>query len=390
MRSWGWGMRVSASVAAVAASVLATGCAAADPAPGNPVCGFWYAIGQTPTTEQIDSVAKSVSIVVLNAWDTDARARLKADNPAATALVYKDMSSTRNYAGAVTAGKDDAKLPSGVGYVAAPQSWFATGADGARIQWKQYPGHWQMAVWSPGYRTAWVNAVSGEVAADGWDGVLADNDLSTLSVYSPELLRGTRTHAATDARLTSGLTSLVNAAGTELQSKGKLFVPNIASARLGDPRWNSHSRFGGAMAEFFTSAEGKTAQLGDFTSAAVAPGNGEYRLLITQADNDAERETGYATAALVSTPKTCWTSAQNGDYKAVPDTKYTSLPLGAATGQASAAADGVWQRTFSGGRVVVNPTGKPAAVAVGPGEHRPDGSAPPMTLPARTGWVLLG
>jgi hypothetical protein len=117
------------------------------PAPG----ALWMAIGQTPTAGQIRALAPRYAVVVLNAWALDAKTLIRQINPKMIVLVYKDLSSTRSYSGAVDAGHDALLLPSGVGYVEASShpTWFATDAAGHRIQWGPYPGHWQMSVWLP-------------------------------------------------------------------------------------------------------------------------------------------------------------------------------------------------------------------------------------------------
>lgn len=353
--------------------------------------GFWYAIGRTPTEAEIDRFARSVSVVVLNAWELGVAAELRKRNPAIKILVYKDLSSTRSYSGAVVGGRDADLLPAGVGYRSARPSWFATDQFNRRIEWRYFPDHWQMAVWDKGYRDEWVRSVVDEVVGNGWDGVLADNDLTTLSVYSPMLLSGTSTQAETDAKLRQGLDALIDEAGARLQQVGKSLVPNIADARIGNSRWERQSRFGGGMAEFFASAYGSVSVLGDLREAPEpSPAAGRMRLLITQATTDAERETGFAAASLYASPGTSWMSARKGNYSGGPDILLLGSGLGTPTSPSTREPGGWWHRAFTGGEVAVNPSDRPVQIAVPDGARRPDGTTvTDGRLPARTGWVLL-
>ena len=137
--------------ALAAAAVVLLACMVSLPvaeanSPG-PVCGFWYGIGDTPTSEEIELAAERYQVVVLNAWETDALHRLHTLNPDITVLVYKDLSSTRSYPGAVTGDTDADRIPTGIGYYAAQRDhpeWFALDTHGDRIEWGGYPQHWQM------------------------------------------------------------------------------------------------------------------------------------------------------------------------------------------------------------------------------------------------------
>ena len=166
----------------------------------SPPRGWWYGIGKTPSSADIEFAARHYDLVVLNAWETAAQRRLRVLNPSIKVLVYKDFSSTRNYPGTVNGRTDAVLLPTGVGYFASHRDWFATDTEGRRIEWQGYPAHWQMAVWHPAYQRAWASAVTAEVLRNGWDGVLADNDVNTLRWYSPAVIAGTGDSAGTDRR----------------------------------------------------------------------------------------------------------------------------------------------------------------------------------------------
>ncbi|HET6705640.1 putative glycoside hydrolase family 15 protein [Amycolatopsis sp.] len=387
---------VSWTSAAVLVASCLTGCVASSaqeisapsPKPLAP-CAWWYGIGQPPTSREIELAAKRYQVVVFNADQGAAMRRLRQLNPRVKVLVYKDLSSTRNYPGAVDGGQDAAFLPSGIGYVAAQEhhpDWFALDVKGRRIEWQGYPKHWQMAVWNPDYQQAWTDAVVAEVKREGWDGVLADNDFNSLSHYSPAVLAGTANVAETDRKLRDGLDAFLAKAGDALTNSDKVLVPNVSETHLVPGRWTAHSRFGGAMEENFGFREnGGTGGLltfrgNEFQELRAQAALGEsWLLLVTRTRNAREERSGYASAALLAGPHTCWTRATTNDYR---DPEWSTLQdsgLGEAVDAASRLPNGVWTRTFTHGWVAVNTTASTQTVVAPEGLVRPDTPTPTPT-----------
>jgi cell division septation protein DedD len=399
-------MRHHPVVSWTAAFVLLAGClagcvassaqeiAAPPPKPLAP-CAWWYGIGQPPTAQEIELAAKRYQVVVLNADQGAAMRRLHQLNSRVKVLVYKDLSSTRNYPGAVDGGQDAVFLPSGIGYVAAQEhhpDWFAQDVNGRRIEWQGYPRHWQMTVWNPDYQQAWTDAVVAEVKREGWDGVLADNDFNSLSHYSSAVLAGTANVAETDRKLRDGLDAFLAKAGDALTNAQKLLVPNVSETHLVPGRWTAHSRFGGAMEENFGFREdGGTGGLltfrgNEFQELRAQAALGEsLLLLVTRTHNAREERSGYASAALLAGPRTCWTRATTDDYR---DPEWSALQdsgLGEAIDAASRLANGVWTRTFTHGWVAVNTTASTQTVVPPEGLVTPRAPAPTATpTPTRT------
>ncbi|MEV7097893.1 putative glycoside hydrolase family 15 protein [Amycolatopsis sp. NPDC051045] len=392
-------MRAHPATRWAAAAALLAGClsgcvtssareiAAPPPKPLAP-CAWWYGIGQPPTSQEIELAARRYQVVVLNADQGAAMRRLRQLNPRVKVLVYKDLSSTRNYPGAVDGGQDAVFLPSGIGYVAAEQhhpEWFAQDVNGRRIEWQGYPRHWQMAVWNPDYQKAWTEAVVAEVTREGWDGVLADNDFNSLSHYSSAVLAGTANVAETDRKLRDGLDAFLSKAGDALTNAQKLLVPNVSETHLVPGRWTAHSRFGGAMEENFGFREnGGTGGLltfrgNEFQELRAQAALGESMLLlVTRTHNAREERSGYASAALLAGPRTCWTRATTDDYR---DPEWSTLQdagLGEAVDAASRLPNGVWTRTFTHGWVAVNTTAATQTVVPPQGLVAP--GAPARTL----------
>lgn len=348
--------------------------AVADDGTERSVCRFWYGIGDSPTDAEIRA---DHDVVVLNAWETDRLRELKEIDPDVVVLVYKDLSSTRSYSGAYDDGSDAEKLATGIGFGRAETEnpeWFARDSSGRRIEWDPFPGHWQMTVWDETYQRAWTDAVVAEVTAEGWDGVLADNALNTLSYYTDQVVEGTSSQAETDERVRTGIDEMLPVAGTALNDAGKLLVPNTADSRMFDGMWLSNSRFGGGLDEFFArkSDDGSLItfdghQWEEMMASAVA--GDRWLLLITNEAGRREQQSGFAAAALLAGPRTCWMATGDPSYRSLPDNPWLDAGLGQAVETAGRSVDGVWTRRFTGGWVALNPTGRAAPVVV-PDEFR--------------------
>ena len=168
------------------------------------------------------------SYVILNAWESDRIPALKAANPQVKVLVYKDMASTRSYA--VHADKDDALLPSGVGFAATQQShpdWFLRDTKGNRVEWAGYDDHWWMDVGSPSYQAAWLAAVQDETLRNGWDGVFVDNAMADPQWFLDGRTLAKYPSASSYAAATK---SFLAAVGPSLMAKGLIVLPNISDA----------------------------------------------------------------------------------------------------------------------------------------------------------------
>jgi len=338
---------------------------------------WWYGIGRTPTAKEIEFAATHYAVVVLNSWEVTAMRRLKTLNPAIKVLTYKCLSSTRNYSGAVVNGKDAKYLPSGLGYVASKPEWFALDTSSRRIQWNGYPGHWQMAVWESAYQDAWVANVLAEVKREGWDGILADNDMYSLQWYSSARLKGTASPSATDKVIRDGLAVLVGKIGTACNAAGKIFVPNISESHVQAGRWAEHSRYGGMEENFaMRQPNGILSFFGTEINEVIAQAKAgtSWQLLLTHKNSTLDETTGFACAALVAGTKTCWYAPTTGDYSRADWSALQDRDLGAPTGNAVKQSSGLWSRSFTRGWVVVNPTNKKISVTPPRNLFNPDGT----------------
>jgi hypothetical protein len=302
-------------------------------------------------------------VVVLNIWETAALQRLKQLDPSIVVLAYQDLSSVRSYDSGPTP-------PGGITWAQAQANpgWLAIDTSGGRIQWNGFPGHWQTAVWDPGYQAAWAANVTQRVVAAGFDGVMADNDLSTLKWYSSQLLSGTTSSAATDAKLRDGLLALIAKTGPSLQAKGKILVPNVSDARLYPGRWAAHARWGGGMEENFTHFGTGTDMSGFVTDWGADGWEGQaanmsqpgLSLAITRAAPGDQRALryGYASLLVRGDGDSFWQpNADSGTYAAqqsIPEQRWLT---GSAHGAGTKVSGAAWTRTYDGVWAAVNPTG---------------------------------
>jgi len=246
------------SIRALTVLVLTIGVVAAIP-------GTAAAASSAPTTGTVRicngcagaglSDGERYQYVVIHASQYSLISQLKGDNPRIKVLAYKDMAATYSYA--CHNGVDDAQVPAGIGYCWANANhpeWFLTDTSGARIQFCDYPGLWQMDVGNPSYQRQWLDNVSAEATRLGFDGVVLDDANESESYH---LCGRTMASYPTESSYTQATDSFLSNVARGLQGRGLMAIPNIylvdwwstSGLSLWD-RWVSYSS--GAIQEYFT------------------------------------------------------------------------------------------------------------------------------------------
>lgn len=305
----------------------------------------WIRYGDPIPPHQLRAAAGKFRAVVLQPWEEDAAAFLKAADPSCTVLAYQCLSSVRTY-------EPGPRYSSGI----SPARARTLGSFAGVPEWRGYPGHQQQTVWDPQYQAAWVESVVEWVQDSPFDGVMADNDVF-------EDYYGTGLPAQL---LRDGLNTLVIAAGEALRQVGKVLVPNIAESRREAGRWATHSQFGGGLEEVWlgwgTGTDERLALHKDVAAQAetlLAPG-------LTIARTAGADNLGLAVAA-------AWVFAPGADVAvtATDHDAYSGLPWMAVPDFGVPVGDvqrtpGVWAgaywREFSGGRVALNLGAEPVRV----------------------------
>ena len=204
---------------------------------GGTTKSYWLHMNGTPTSEEmITTEASRRSYVVLNAWETDLAAQLRAANPKIQIFVYKDLSSTRSYA--CQNGVDDTGLATGVGYCAADPSWFLLGPDGQRFEYSGYEGHWQMDVGNTDYQNAWADNVI--ASSKAFDGVFMDNALFACDTYHEGVCPAAY---PTDEAMRDAYRSMLANTRQKFVDAGLKTVANLSNARLHDGAWDSYVEY---------------------------------------------------------------------------------------------------------------------------------------------------
>lgn len=348
---------------------------------------LWLANYDGATLQSVETAVGKYAVAVFNADRRDLALRLRRADPQVRILVYLDAASVRTYDGATP-------IAAGVSYAEAlSRGWLARDNAGSIIEWP-YPGHLQTTVWDQAYQRAWTNHAASLASEDPWDGILMDNDLTTLHHYSPQLLAGTSTQDETDRKLRNGLDSLLGMAGARLNAIGKEFVPNISDGRLDPARWKRRVIYGGGMEENFMAWTGQVGAptihnwgpTGWSTVIEQISTPGRTLAMTNVASTDVRTQLyAYASFLMRAEPGDAWQARTPALAPALP--AETSITLGLPTG-AMTRVGSAYFRAFEGGWAAVNPSLSTQVVSV-PNDIR-DFHGQPMsevTLGPMTGMV---
>ncbi|MFD4636994.1 putative glycoside hydrolase [Lentzea sp. NPDC058436] len=384
-------------------ATVVTPAAQAEVAPVGRTQSFWLHLNSTPVSDETIAVeAKRRAHVVLNAWEGDLLRKLKAANPAVKVYVYKDLSSTRSYA--CKNGKDDAHLPTGLGYCevrANNPGWFLKGKNGQELEYAGYDGHKQMDVGNADYRKAWVNSVVETSKATGFDGVFLDNALYTCDAYHPGECPPKYPDNGAFQEAYKGMLAAVKSG---FKAAGLLSVGNLTNARMHAGGWEAYSAYlDGGFDEWwlaFSSArlledyqEGWSRQVAEIASNET---QGKMTWVQPHFDVGDTRAFRYALASLfmTTTGKAAIAEVAKTDGYADPTAWHPEYDwyLGHPAGAYRAVADKVYRRDFTCGVALVNanPTGTaPVKVDVQRTYTDHDGKAVnSVSLPGTSGVLL--
>jgi Hypothetical glycosyl hydrolase family 15 len=355
---------------------------------------FRVAIGSEASFPSPTLTAQRNSYIVLQAWEASRAAELKAANPNLQVLVYQNLSS-------MAQGTSFSGLSaSGVNYAEANTAhpeWFLLDTDGSRIAESGYSWLWMADVGNPGYQQQWTDNVLKLLADGPWDGVMMD-DTNTTAKYDtdPDAIA----KYPTDAAYQAAMRSILAYAGPRIQAAGKLAIPNIGS-------WSEYPE---VAKEWLRYVSGGIDEM--FAKWSTTPGQG-YRdasgwqtqieeiqtteqmgkrfLAVTQAaasDTQAIRY-GWASVLLGADGNTAYAAAAN--YTGETWSSEYEAQIGEPTSRATRIGGGAWERTFSGGLVLVNPTTGTVEVNLG-GTYSGSGltDATSATMAPNTGLILQG
>jgi hypothetical protein len=301
-------------------------------------------------------------VIVLNADAHERIPQIKAANPDAVVLVYKNLAASVSSPWAYTAAtKTDATfLTAGVGYGYANRyhpEWFLTDPSGQRLEFDYWPGMWQMDIGNAQYQAEWLANVKSDLDTYGWDGVLMDDvnwRAEGNNIPGP-------TRYATDDAMRAATRSMLAAVSPPLRNAGYLTFANIGSGNAAPGLWADWlSLLDGAEEEHFTKwgdryvwdweTTGWKTQL-DNLSAAAAMGK---TALIRGGGFDGDRDAlhyALATFFLANDGRSVFSPPE---LTAPPSYPEFDWDLGQPTGAYRHLGASVYRRDFSAGTVIVN------------------------------------
>jgi Hypothetical glycosyl hydrolase family 15 len=338
--------------------------------------------------------AQRNSYIDLQPWETTRAAELKAANPNLKVLVYQNL-------GAMVQGVGPRGVSaSGVNYAEATTAhpeWFLKNSSGERLTFEDFSWLWAADVGNPEYQRLWAANVVRLLNSGPWDGVMIDDTNTTNRYHFNPISKVTK--YPTDAAYQKAVRSMLEYVGPAIQAAGKLAIPNMGS-------WSEYPSVvkewlpyvSGGEDEMFvkwskTAGQGYRGarewetQLGE---VAAAEAMGKRFVAITQAEpSDTEgARYGWATTLLAGNGHTFY-MASNGHLGEETWLGDYAVELGTPTSNATALGNGAWQRYFSNGLVVVNPTSSTVSVNFG-GTYSGDGltNATGATLGSHGALVL--
>ncbi|HEV7586373.1 MAG TPA: putative glycoside hydrolase [Solirubrobacteraceae bacterium] len=335
---------------------------------------LWPCLGSAETVGHYDSAtttpaafanpalsAQRNTYIDLQAWEGAKAAELKAANPHLKVLVYQNL-------GAMSQGIGPNGLSSsGVNYAEANSAhpgWFLTGAGGERLAFEDFKWLWAADVANPEYQHLWAANVIRLLTSGPWDGVMMDDTNTTNRYHFNPSSKVTK--YPTDAAYQGAVRSMLEYVGPAIQAAGKLAVPNMGS-------WSEYPAavkewlpfVSGGMDEMFVKWS-KSAGQGyrgshewesEVGEIATTESMGKQFIAITQAEpGDAQgARYGWASTLLAGNGHTIFMASNGhpgeetwlGDYETA---------IGTPTSAAAALGNGAWQRQFTNGLVLVNPT----------------------------------
>jgi hypothetical protein len=339
------------------------------PAGATAVAEHFCLVLDTPSTlASPTQTAQRNSYVVLQAWEVQRAAQLKAANPNLSILVYQNLSAMASTTG------PDGQASTGVSYAEANTAhpeWFLKDTEGHRIAEQGYPWLWMADIGNPGYQQAWTANVLHILQTGPWDGVLMD-DTNTTARYHVDPSKIAK--YPTDAAYQQAVRSMLAYAGPRITGAGELAIPNMGSWQEYPEVVKEWLQFvSGGMDEMFVKwssvpgegYRGPRAWQTQVEEIETTTSMGRRFLAVTQAepgDRQAVRF-GWASVLLGAGGHTAFFAADA--YTGDTWSSEYEVPLGEPTDSAYPIGNGVWARAFTNGLVLVNPTSTAQGVSFG-------------------------
>ena len=337
---------------------------------GEPMPPQFFLSSFGATRAQLEGVARRYAAV---GWHNHPALRaaipvLKRHNPELKAFMYRELFCVL---------RRETPLEESVGHYdwidANHPEWFQHDTFGRRVEVPGYPGRWMMDVGNAEWQAFWVSVTLRDVIEGGWDGVFADDALTTITAHHLPPLAG----YPDDASLQAAMHAFLARAHAAFQQAGKFLVANVSNSYDYPGLWERWLHVtDGLMEEHFAGEAwtwGPDVAVRQLAAMRSAAESGKWMLCLTYGSwEDRERmESSLAAYLIGAGPHTYW-SYRPADQTETVDwpsawSVQTGRPLGPAT-----VDEALWQRQFEHALVLVN---------LGTGSRR---------VQTPCGWMALG
>jgi hypothetical protein len=316
---------------------------------------------------------------------------LRAANPRLKAFVYQDVLETR--------ASDEPGNGVCTGYagdLARHPSWFLRDRHGHRIVDRSYPANYLMDVGNPAYRESCVAHAIAKAMSERFSGVYLDNVTPDVGFALPSGI--TVPAYPTPATWQAAMSSFVDYATAQIHAHHLLALGNIGGSANYPGLWEKWGALlDGAEEQSFTDSGSGVVHLlwawpAQLAHAQWSQANGKYALLHSNSATEAGNTFGLATMLLVGDGDALYSTANanfDGYEKWYPE--YTTAEgLGTPLGAYAKLTNGVYQRMFGNGLVLVNPTTKAVSLSLGGGTYSGSGftNVKSASLPPATALIL--
>ena len=311
---------------------------------------FFTYFGLDPNA--VDTMADRYAVVV---WHDDPTNRatvadMKQRSPQVTAFMYRDLFCVL---------KHETPLKESVGRYDWIEShhpdWFQQDTLGRRIEVPDYPWQWMMDLGNPDWQAFWIEHTLQDVMDGGWDGVFADDALTTIRAHQLPPLKG----YSDDAALQRAVYEFLVKAATAFHRAGKLLTANVSGSYDYPGLWERWLLVTDGLMEEHFAGEGWT--WGDHVAARqleamqLADRTGKWMLCMTYGplSDQARMQTSLAAYLIGAGPKIVWSYRPSEAPDETPWHPSWNVSLGEPLGLPNASG-ALWMREFTRGSVAVN------------------------------------
>jgi hypothetical protein len=301
--------------------------------------------------------AKRYSVLVLQATDARMVPILRRSNPSLKIFVYQDLAYSRaTDPGGATACTG---LPADL---AMHTTWFLPGPSGNRVL---VGSDYLMDVGNAAYQAACIAHAVQLAKHDGFNGIFFDGVSASLAFEYPGNVKPTSLLYPTLKAWQHAMYSMLTYAGRVIHAAGLQVIGNIGGSVITPGLWQLwNGPLDGAEEESWTDGGDGLAQQLPWWREKLADlvwseAHGKYDLLHSYNTTEAGNAYGLASMLLAAEGHSSYATS-NGNVLSyeVWYPEYTDAQrLGGPLGTYSRRQNGVYQRSFANGLVLVNPTG---------------------------------